>query len=255
MKTLAAISLALCALLPALAQYPERAAGPLGLVIAYRVNPDHRAALRDSMVHGGVARFEGWKTRGVLKDYHILFNTYLDSETYDMVALLEFAKYSDVIRWQEIERESPGGLSPDLLRYVVSAITSPIDVVRSKSAETLPARGRGVYFLIPYDYLVSTDDYLKYVDGYVIPQVNGWIAEDVLADYRIGIGRYSTSRAWSSLFILEYRDAEAFGKREATVNKVRERLRTDPAWKAISDNKQKVRIEKQTIIAEELVAR
>jgi hypothetical protein len=248
--------LALLAALPALSQEPYtqlRATGPQSLVIAYRCTPDQRVKLRQSMVHTGVARFESWKTRGILKDYHILFNSYLDSETYDMVALLEFAKYSDVARWNEIEKTFPGGLGDEALGLITAAVTTPIDPIRRASAATHPERGRSVYFIIPYDYLVSTDEYIKYLDGYVIPQVNGWIAEDVLAGYTIGIGRYATSRPWSSLFVLEYRDAEAFGKREATVAKVRERLKTDPAWKALSENKQKVRIEKQTIIAEELL--
>lgn len=261
MKLAIAVSLALCWVFPALAQEPPqlnaglRGTGPLGLAIAYRTTPDQRANLRRYMVNTGVARFEGWKTLGILKDYHILFNRYLDSETCDMVALLEFARYADVARWQEIENASPGGLSNDALKLVTSAVTTPIDPVRRKFAASVPERGHSVYFLIPYDYLVSTDDYIKYLDGYVIPQVDGWMGENVLADYTFYIGRYATSRAWSSLFVLEYRDAEAFGKREATVAKVRERLKNDPAWKALSDNKQKVRIEKQTIIAEELVAR
>jgi hypothetical protein len=252
MKLLIAISIAL---FPALAQEPYRATGPQSLVIAYRCNPDQRANLRNQMVRGGVARFEGWKTRGILKDYHILFNRYLDSETYDMVALLEFAKYSDVARWQEIEREYPGGLGEQTLKLITASVTSPVDAVRAKSAATRPERGRSVYFLIPYDYLISTGEYIQYLDGYVIPQMNGWIGENVLAAYTLEIGRYATSRPWSALFVLEYRDADAFGMREATVDKVREGLRKDPAWKALSDNKQKVRIEKQTIIAEELVAK
>ena len=33
------------------------------------------------MLSGGVARFEEWKKQAVLADYHILFNSYLDSET------------------------------------------------------------------------------------------------------------------------------------------------------------------------------
>jgi hypothetical protein len=58
----------------------------------YRCNPDQRATLRARMGAHGVARFEGWKKQGVFKDYHILFNSYLDSETYDMLALLTFEK-------------------------------------------------------------------------------------------------------------------------------------------------------------------
>ena len=230
-----------------------RSTGPQTLAIAYRCNPDQRTNLRRAMEGGGVARFENWKRQGILKDYHILFNSYLDSETYDMMSLLTFEDFASVARWKEIEKTSPGGLAVDALRLVTSAVTSPIDVVRNGASKELAKPGQSVYFLIPYDYLIPTDNYVTYLDTYVIPQVNGWIEEDVLARYTIYISRYSTSRPWSSLFVLEYRDHDAFGKRESTVAKVREKLKKNPAWVAASESKQKVRIEKQTIIAEELL--
>jgi hypothetical protein len=83
--------------------------------------------------------------------------------------------------------------------------------------------------------------------------VTGWIKENVLATYTIYLSRYSTSRPWSSLFVLEYRDSDTFGLRDATVAKVRAALQSNPAWKALSDTKRKIRTEKQTVIAEELV--
>jgi hypothetical protein len=233
----------------------SRADGPSALIIAYRCNPDQRTTLRVRMEVQGVARFEGWKKKGVLKDYHILFNSYLDSETYDMLALLTFDKYADVARWREIEKESPGGLFPDVLPLITSAVTTPLDLARTGAPKTPATRGKSVWFLIPYDYVVSTDDYVKYLDTYVIPQTDGWIGENVLASYSMYISRYSTGRAWSSLFVLEYRDAAAFGLREATVAKVRAKLKSNPAWLAASENKQKIRTEKQTIIAEELLPR
>jgi hypothetical protein len=229
--------------------------GPGALAIAYRCNPDQRVALRARMLAGGVARFENWKTQGILQDYHILFNSYLDSETYDMLAFLSFGSYSGVARWREVEKSMPGGLGSDVLPLITSAVTYSLDGLRHAAASAPAQPGRSVFFIIPYDYLVSTDEYVKYLDTYVVPQVKGWIEEGVLGAYTIYLSRYSTSRAWGSLFVLEYRDSAAFGKREATVAKVREKLKSNPAWLAASESKQKVRVEKQTIIAEELVAK
>ena len=205
------------------------------------------------MVNGGVARFERWKNEGLLKDYHILFNSYLDSETFDLVTLLTFTDYSGVAKWKEIEKRTPGGLPDEALKLVRFALTYSLDQLHYSASVEPPARGKSVFLLIPYDYLIPTDDYVKYVGAYVIPQMNGWLAENVLASYRLYVSRYSTERAWGSLFVLEYRDSEAFGKREATVAKVREQLKSNAAWVTASQNKQKIRIEKQTIIAEELL--
>jgi hypothetical protein len=232
----------------------SRTSGPTVLVIAYRCNPEKRAELREQVVKTGLVRFEEWKKQGIVKEYRILWNSYLDSETFDMLALLTFDKYSDVARWKEVERTAPGGLSGDSLKLVTMAVTHSLDLVRQGASPQPSVRGKSVFFVIPYDYLVSTDEYVKYVEGYVVPQFEGWLKENVLASYRAYLSRYNTSRAWGSLIFLEYRDHDAFGLRESTVAKVRKDLQADPAWKALSENKQRVRVEKQTIIAEELVA-
>ncbi len=243
---------------PCSAQEPYsrlRSTGPTTLAITFRCNPDKRVALREYMLRTGLAQLEGYKEHGVLKDYRVLFNSYLDSDTFDMLFLLNFDKYADVARWRDIEKRAPGGLRAEGLQMITSAVTNSLDGIRHAASPEPPVRGRSVFFIIPYDFEVSTDDYVKYLDGYVIPQVTGWIKENVLAAYTIYLSRYPTSRPWSSLFVLEYRDSDAFGLREATVTKVRAALQSDPAWKALSDTKHKIRIEKQTVIAEELIRR
>jgi hypothetical protein len=254
--TLQNLTLIVCLVGSAAAQEPFsqlRNGGPRTLVIAYRCSPDQRPALRQIMLNSGVAGFEALKKQNVLKEYHILFNSYLDSETYDMLSLLTFSDFSKVAEWKEVEKVRPGGLPQEALKLVSSAVTYSLDGVRQAASKEAPKRGKSVYFIIPYDYLIPTDDYVKYVDAYVIPQVNGWIEENVLASYSIYVSRYSTSRPWGSLFVLEYRDNDAFGMREATVTKVRGKLKSNRAWVTASENKQKVRVEKQTIIAEELL--
>jgi hypothetical protein len=232
-----------------------RTTGPQTLLIAYRVLPAKRAALRQIMLASGVARFQRWKDDGVLQDVHVLFNSYLDSDTFDMLALLTFGDYAAVAKWREIERVSPGGLSPAALELITSAVTYPLDAARGDRSPEPAVPGQSVFFVIPYDYLTSTDDYVRYVDTYVVPQAAGWMAEGVLASYTMYIARYATGRPWSSLLVLEYRDHDAFGRRDMTVQKVRDRLKRNPSWAAANDAKQKIRVEKQAIISEELLAR
>jgi len=108
----------------------------------------------------------------------------------------------------------------------------------------------GVFLIIPYDYLTSTAEYIKYVGAYIKPQYDGWIGEKVLASYQIYLGRFPVSRYWSALMILEYKDEAALGTREKTTAKVRVRLREDPAWKAIHESKDKVRVTRQYVLAD-----
>ena len=76
----------------------------------------------------------------MLKDYRVLFNSYLDSDTYDMLFLLNFDNYSSVAQWREIEKTSPGGLSAaglklDFLgRYLLARRGSPRHLIRGAGA-------------------------------------------------------------------------------------------------------------------------
>ena len=75
----------------------------------------------------------------------------------------------------------------------------------------------------------------------------------VIANYGIYVNRYPTSRPWKVLFVLEYKDAESFGARERTMAEVRAALKSNPDWKALSDTKLNMRVEKETVVADELL--
>ena len=255
---LAGFVLVPCAILTqAQEPYPQvLSQGPLTLLIAYKCKPRDRVKLRERMVNSEIVNFKKWQSEGLVKDYHVLFSRYLDTDNYDMFLLLMFDTYSNVSRWKEIEKTSPGGLSQVTLTLVVSATTYPLDLIRSASLpQRRSSQKEAIFFVIPYDYSVPTDQYVRYLDGYVLPQMTGWMQEKVLSRYNIYLSRYAASRPWSSLFVLEYINDEAFGERESTMRKIRNELQGNPDWKAFSENKQSVRLEKEAVIADELTAR
>lgn len=225
-----------------------RDGGPLALVITYHATPANRAALRKAMEESELPQFERWKKEGVLKDARILFNRYADSATFDAMALITFAGYADLESWNAIEKASPGGLSPRALALVSSIETAPADMMREKAAANAPPNA--TYLVIPYEYLVSANEYLAYLDGYTVPQLDGWMEEGVLSRYGILLARYPAGRPWNSLLVLEYKDDAALGARDVTTAKVRARLKDNPKWKAISDAKKNVRNEKPPVIAD-----
>ena len=232
----------------------QRNSGPKNLVITYRCTSANRPRLRNYMLKQGVQRFEKWKQGGVLADYRILFNRYNDSDTYDMMAVLNFDKYSDLEKWSAIEAEFPGGLTQEGLEFITPLHTYSMDLIWHGSAPEVPPRGRTVFFLIPYDYYPHTiEEYIKYSNGYVLPQIKGWVSKGVIANYGIYVARYPTSRPWKVLFVLEYKDAESFGAREHTMAEVRAALKSNPDWKALSDTKLNMRVEKETVVADELL--
>lgn len=246
---LAGVLLCAAAALALHAQDP-RESGPTTLLITYRCLPEKRPDLRNFMRLDGIQRLEGYRRNAILGNYRILLSRYADSNNWDMMVLLGFPDYAAVEKWKRVEHESPAGLPPSVLAMAVSINTYPLDLMRRKAIEETPLLP--VYLVIPYTYSVATPAYLQYVDDYVTPQFDGWIQEGVLAQYDIFLQRYGAGRPWDALFFLEYKDDDSLGQREKIVAKVRQRLQANPKWRAIADNKQSIRVEKEAIVADEL---
>jgi hypothetical protein len=229
-----------------------RDSGPLAIVITYHATPANRAAFRKAMEESEAAQFQRWKDEGVLQGASLLVNRHVDSVTWDAMALITFASYADVQRWNAIERAQPAGLSPRALALTSAIETTPGDLMREGGAH---GKAHPTYLIIPYEYLVPVNEYLAYLDGYVVPQMDGWMEEGVLTHYGVFLARYPAGRPWQSMLILEYRDDAALGARDVTTAKVRARLANNPKWKAISDAKKNVRNEKAPVIADAISAR
>lgn len=198
----------------------------------------------------GKAQLEKLKHEGVLERYQILFNPFVSSGTWDAMTVLTFKRYADTQRWKEIERTAPGGLTSKGLRLAKPVDTYSADLTWSDGNDQVDSHD-SVYYVIPYEY-ANADQYRKYVDGYVIPQVMGWMRDGALSSYRIFMNRFPVGPTWDALFIYQYRDLESFGRRDELVAKIRKTLVDDPGWKQLSDIKQSIRTESENTIAEAL---
>jgi hypothetical protein len=225
--------------------------GPRELVIAYHSEPIHRAAFRAYLSKDEVTRLATLRNRGVLDGYQILFNSFVTPRTWDALIILKFAHYSDTEKWKEIERSMPGGLDRKGLALAKPIETVSADLSWEGSASQADSNADGVFYVIPYKYNVL-DQYKKFVDAYVVPQVTAWIADGALTQYRIYLNRDSVDSPWDALFVYKYRDLDAFGRREELLAKTRVPLRNDPAWKAMNDIKSTIRTEYANTIAESL---
>jgi DNA-binding Lrp family transcriptional regulator len=225
--------------------------GPTHILITYRSEPANRPAFRTYLQRDMLARLEKLKRDGVLSRYQILFNPFTTADTWDAMTILSFARYVDTLRWQQIERTAPGGLNAAGLRLAKPVDTYSADLPWEGQADDPGPEGDGVYYVIPYEY-AAADQYRKYVDAYVIPQVTGWMREGVLSGYGIFMNRYPVGPNWDSLFVFRYRNLEAFGRRDEIIAKVRQTLVDQPTWKHWSDIKQTIRTESENTIAESL---
>jgi hypothetical protein len=223
--------------------------GPRQILITYRCAPADRANFRNYLETNEMALLEKLKKEGTLEHYRVLFNPVI-SETYDALLVMDFHDYAATDRWLDLERSRPGGLDAAGLRLAKPQQTYFADLQWSEATEAQPS-SKSVFYVIPYDYK-SLDQYKAYIDGYLIPQVKGWLKTGTLRSYSIYLNRYNVGPPWDSLFIYEYQDLESFGRRAETITKVRNTLRPDPTWKHWSDIKETIRSEEENTIMVQL---
>lgn len=237
---------------PVAAADDPRAEAPAGLVITYSTDAADRPALRAAMLREMTARLDALQRAGTIAHYRLLWGRYADNLNWDAMLVLDLDTPSGIAGWAAVEVATPGALSASTAQLVRRIESAPVDVMRQRRDATM---GRPVYLVVPYDYLVPVGDYVKYVDGYVVPQLDGWMAERALQSYDFLLTRYPAGRPWTSMLLLDYRGDTGLGARDAIVSKVRARLANDPAWKALADTKQHIREERAPIIADVLAER
>lgn len=231
--------------------------GPRQLLIAYRAEPADRPAFRAYLKSREAALLQKLERQGVLSGYQILFNPFVQPRTWDAMAVLSFNRFGDTRRWLDIEQRDPGGLDAQGLKLAKPVSEYSADLTwDGEAADHGPSDGH-IFYVIPYSYLTSVGQYRAYVDGYVIPQLHGWIKSGVLSRYRIYLNRYPVGdpEPWDALFVYEYRSLESFGRRDETIAAVRKALRADPDWRKLSETKSTLRTESENTIAESLAGR
>jgi hypothetical protein len=226
----------------------SRDGSPLSLVVTYHTAPGNRAVFRKGVKRLALTALKRLQREGKLQSYTVLFSRYVDSTAWDAMILLTFTNEAGLAAWKSFEEHAPAGLSAEALSLTTKIDTAPADLIQDKATEYV--RDSAVFLVIPYEIAVSGEEYAAYLAGYVSPQLDGWMGEGVLGRYRIFLARYPAGRPWHSLLVLEYKSEEALGARDATVAKVRARLKENPEWKAISDTKKTIRIEKIATIAD-----
>jgi hypothetical protein len=244
------------AALGALSRTPAMAAddmngGARHILISYRSAPEARPAFRNYLINTEAKMLDRLRQQGVLKEYQILFNPFANVGTWDAMLVLDFSSFEATARWQRIERTMPGGLAPAGLKLGKPYRTYSADLFRDAMASDPGDAAKHVLYVIPYTYN-DAGQYKSYVDGYVIPQVKGWMKEGVLSRYRIYMNRYPVGdpEPWDALFIYDYRDLPSVGRREEILAKVRGPLRDNPEWKHLSDIKATIRSEAENTTAE-----
>jgi hypothetical protein len=240
----------LCSAAPA----QSDANGPTALIFSYRAHPGMRAEFRTIMQGEGAAQFESWRKQGVFASFQPLFTSYAGSSAPDMFLVLRFDHFTDLARWQTIEKTHPGGL-PLKAQAIADVDTSDTaDVLQEKQAGDVGKDTQ--YFVLEYDLLVDAPRYASYVKGYVAPQFERWIDAGILVGYATYVNQNPAGAPWGSFIVLEYKDLKSLASREIVKTDARNKLAvSDPVWKKWSEDKTAIRKEKAALPALSLTVR
>lgn len=253
----AATALLLLSLWPAARSIAAAAPQPQNaVVITYRSTAAHRPLLRREVRQTLVPRLEAWRRNGTLAGYQLLFNSFVDGRSWDLLAILTFKDFDGIEKWRQVERASPGGLDASELRVLTPSGEYLMDIAgREQTAE---ARSRpGVFLVIPYVFSPTPRaHYLEYARGYIFPETEGWMRHGNIRGYGLYVNRFYPDSPIQSLLIIEYKDFDALSHRTAVVAQTRRELSADPAWSSWSKAKdnEHMRTEKGAVIAEQLAA-
>ncbi len=238
--------LLLATALPIAAAAQENPTGSVYMFITYRCAPADRPKLLHAADAVAGTRLAELRRQGVIADHLLLFNAYVDATTWDMLLIVRFDSMAQTERWRAVERDAPGGLTPELLKLATPVNTYFAD--RKWAKGTMGDQSKAVYLAIPYDY-VEKGSYVTYMDAYAIPQFNGWLNEKALNRYEIFLNMYATGTPWDSFILFEYADAAALARRDVVKQKIRSAMLKEPAWKMLQETKQQYRTEREVVTA------
>jgi hypothetical protein len=216
------------------------------LFVTYRCRPADRPAFIRGLESDGVKRFEEWKRSGVIADYLVIYNQFVDENTWDAMAIITFERYAQTERWRALERDFPGGLDSTLLKLATPATSYLADLVLANGQPG--DRSTSIFLIIPYEYH-SRGEYLDYIRTYGVPQFDGWIRSKAISNYGIYLNHHPTGKPWDVLLVFEYNGVDGLGRRDEVKTLVREELAKDPGWKLLSDSKRDFRTEYEVVMA------
>lgn len=227
--------------------------GSTHIFITYRCKVADRPALLEAMRNTIVPRFDAWKSEGVMSSYELLFNTVVDDMSWDMMAVLQFDRFSQTELWRKVEQTMPGGLSSAELQITTPVHTDFADAHWRNAAAPDESNAASYTVAIPYDW----DDkvtYTEYASVYVIPAFDLWIKHGAIRSYRIFYNMYPTGAPWDGMIVFQYRGVEGLAIRDSIKQRARKELKDKPGFVEAGANKRNVRREGSVVVARDVAA-
>jgi hypothetical protein len=218
----------------------DHAKKPYSLVIGYEAQPRNRIAFRHFLAGAFAPQLEEWRKAGVMQNYQLLFQLIAGYNRYpDAFLILTFPNFRATYNWDAVEEERPGGLSEAGLKLAAPKYSMISERVISRFVH--PADPKANIIEVGYYDVHDLAAYPKFVNEYVLPLWENWIAQgrDAITEYTIytavdafGYGKIPSqyTEPWQALVVLGYKDADAYSNRAAMVHQSYADLQNNAKW-------------------------
>lgn len=172
-----------------------------------------------------------WRQMGLVSDAQLLANDTEDKSMYEQLGILEFHNEAARDRWQKVGKSQVGK----------DVIVTPVEAL-AHGEKTPRNSNKSIFVVAQYDVLVSKAKWKKYVDNYLVPDMNERIKEKIMGRYTSFYVDKGANRPWQSLLIMEYKNPHALEISEEVKDKISDKLvKSSKRFKKILADKHDIR--------------
>ncbi|MEZ5532138.1 MAG: substrate-binding domain-containing protein [Steroidobacteraceae bacterium] len=180
-----------------------------------------------------------WRNSGQVANVLQLVDEKSEAPGFANLVVLEFDSDGSYQSWRKTE-------APKL--------KAPLQVMQADvllhGEKTPRDSNKSIFHVNAYDVLVSPTEYAQYVKDYIGPNMANQKDKKILLRYTMYLDREKVGGKLRALLVMEYRDAVAYGRRDAVKDEYKAwLLANDAKWKRINDTKDSVRQDAATTIA------
>jgi hypothetical protein len=226
--------------------------GPTHVLATYTCKPGDRGALRAHLETVGVAHFEDLKSRGIIRDYLILFSSFVNRDAWDLLTVVSFEKYTKTAAWETFAKEQAGGLPAATLSWVQPVNEYVADLTWAGAPDKKTSTEQTIYVVQTKEFenWANRPLYHQYMQAHELVLLNQLVKTGAVGAYSIFENQHYNGEAWDVMHILEYPDTLHFLQRTEAHKAGVASLANNPGYKVFETNRQQYILPGRAVIAE-----
>lgn len=187
--------------------------------------------LGSERLSGMAPQFESWRKAGLLTKFKLLKAQPGQKEPgFTTLAVVDLPNENAFKTWSS--QAAP--------RFGDKLIVRRASVMRHEGQPSkTPASA--VYVANLYSTHVSANEYKRYTERYIAPNMNLQRAAGIMSQYAMYLEREPVAGQTRALLVMEYADPAAYARRDAIKSEGKQKLLADPEWKRFNDVKETIR--------------